>query len=162
MKIVGFESYVVTPQGEVINTRTGRVLKQDDNRTGYKRVTLSEGGKLKRFFVHRLVAIHYIPNPYNLKEVNHINGDKSDNGLENLEWCSSSGNKRHAIQVGLTKSKVGRTYHSSEVVHKVCTMLESGKHTYQAIADECGVSYNSVCLIRTKRSWKSISDGYNI
>lgn len=161
MKIVGFEVYTVTRQGEVINSRTGRVLKQDPNRTGYKRVTLSYNGRLSRVFVHRLVALHYIPNPCGHKEVNHINGVKGDNRVENLEWVSSSYNKLHAIEIGLQKSKVGRTYLSKDAVHSVCALLERGA-PYNEISLSTGVSYNSICLIKTKKNWVDISSSYKI
>lgn len=161
MKVVGFEVYTVTRQGEVVNSRTGRVLRQDSNRTGYKRVTLSVDGFVKRVFVHRLVATHYLPNPYGHQEVNHINGMKHDNRVENLEWVSNSQNKLHAIETGLQKSKVGRTYLSKDKVHEVCKLLEQGL-PYNSISMSTGVSYNSVCLIKTKKNWVDISSLYKI
>lgn len=161
MEVVGFEVYTVTRQGEVVNSRTGRVLRQDSNRTGYKRVTMSVDGVTKRVFVHRLVATHYLPNPYGHLEVNHINGVKHDNRVENLEWVSSSRNKLHAIETGLQKSKVGRTYLSEDRVHEICKLLEQG-WDYNSISLSTGVSYNSVCLIKTKRNWVNISSLYKI
>ena len=59
------------------------------------RVALCENGKQKRVFVHRLVAMKYIPNPHNLPQVNHKNGIKTDNRVENLEWCTASENQQH-------------------------------------------------------------------
>lgn len=68
---------------------------------GYSRVSLMVNRKRKTFYVHRLVAIAFIPNPKGKREVNHINGIKADNRLENLEWCTSLENLQHAFVNGL-------------------------------------------------------------
>ena len=87
--------YDVTESGIVVNTKTGKVLHQYKSEYGYLRVALCENGKQKRVFVHRLVAMKYIPNPHNLPQVNHKNGIKTDNRVENLEWCTASENQQH-------------------------------------------------------------------
>lgn len=73
-----------------------RPLKITENAKGYPRVWLSMCGKLKHHFVHRLVASAFLPNPSKLPEINHINGIKTDNRVENLEWCTVSHNRRHS------------------------------------------------------------------
>ena len=87
--------YDVTESGIVVNAKTGKVLHQYKSTHGYLRVALCENGKQKRVFVHRLVAMKYIPNPHNLPQVNHKNGVKTDNRVENLEWCTASENQQH-------------------------------------------------------------------
>ena len=87
--------YDVTESGIVVNTKTGKALHQYKSEYGYLRVALCENGKQKRVFVHRLVAMKYIPNPHNLPQVNHKNGIKTDNRVENLEWCTASENQQH-------------------------------------------------------------------
>lgn len=69
----------------------------------YPLVTLSVNGVIKSFRVHTLVAKAFIPNPENHKEVNHINGIKTDNRVENLEWCNRSHNNKHMYKLGLAK-----------------------------------------------------------
>lgn len=69
--------------------------------TFYRRVYLSKGGKVSPYLVHVLVALHFIPNPFNKPQVNHINGNKNDNNFENLEWVTQSENMIHAIKLGL-------------------------------------------------------------
>lgn len=75
-------------------------LKKRNNK-GYVMVTLSKNNKQKTFTVHRLVAKTFIPNPLNLAQVNHKNGNKSDNCVDNLEWCSNQQNRDHAVKTGL-------------------------------------------------------------
>lgn len=80
-----------------------KILKQSINRDGYFRVCLCINQTLKIFSVHRLVTDAFIPNPENKPQVNHINGIKTDNRVENLEWCTQSENQIHAYKTGLQK-----------------------------------------------------------
>ena len=89
--------YYVNENGEVLNIKTNKLLKGDINNCGYYRVCLydTKNNRKKKYFRHRLVAIHFIDNPNNYKEVNHINGDTSDHNVNNLEWISRKQNERH-------------------------------------------------------------------
>ena len=82
-----------------------KLLKQSFTSTGYKKVELYKDGKRKSFKVHRLVAIAFIPNPDNKPEVNHIDGNKINNNIDNLEWVTSSENTIHAYETGLSPNK---------------------------------------------------------
>lgn len=90
MKIRGKPNYSVSENGDVRNDKTGRILKLHKGTAGYYQVML--GGKTVPLYVHRLVATAFLPNPDNLPQVDHINGDKTDNQKENLRWVSVSEN----------------------------------------------------------------------
>ena len=79
--------YEVSNLGRVRNTKTKRILKLQKNTCGYLQVDLCENNKRKYAIVHRLVALAFLPNPYNLKEINHKDENKENNVLSNLEWC---------------------------------------------------------------------------
>lgn len=108
-EIEGFEgAYLVSDCGEVCSLRRHKHLKPKIDRYGYDVVTLSLKGKTYYRTVHRLVAQAFIPNPNNLPTVNHINEDKRDNRVKNLEWASIADNDNHGTRnerMANTKSK---------------------------------------------------------
>lgn len=94
--INGFEGrYAVSRCGKVMNVKTKRILKPS-LRHGYPSVDI--GGKSR--VIHRLVAEAWIENPDNLPQVNHIDGNKENNDVDNLQWCDASWNKKHSWDIG--------------------------------------------------------------
>lgn len=81
----------------------GETILKKVNVNGYHAVSLWKNGKLYRPTVHRIVAIHFIPNPHNKREVNHKNGIKTDNRVANLEWVTPAENQKHAYATGLNR-----------------------------------------------------------
>lgn len=94
-----YPAYKVSNLGRVKNPY-GRIIKESFME-GYKHVQLRDENGAKHKRVHRLVAKAFIPNPENKEQVNHINGDKSDNRVENLEWVTNYENRLHAVNTGL-------------------------------------------------------------
>lgn len=86
--------------------RKGRLLKPKIDRYGYERIAVSHKGVRKDYLVHRLVAAAFIPNPTNKPTVNHIDGNKRNNDVSNLEWATHSEQKRHAISHGLCTKNI--------------------------------------------------------
>ena len=94
-KISNFPNYLISKQGQVYSTKTNKIKIAEINQNGYCRIELlNENGK-KKFYIHRLVAEAYIPNPNNYNQVNHKDLNKHNNNIDNLEWCNESMNMKH-------------------------------------------------------------------
>ena len=133
-------------------------LKTDITCHGYAQVGLYDrNGNRKRFRVHRLVAEAFIPNVENLPQVNHINGDKLDNRVENLEWCTCSDNIKHAYKSGLQEKRsgerVGGHKLTSENVKAIKEMLKDSVKQ-SVIAEIFGVDQSTISNIKRGRNWK--------
>lgn len=105
--IEGYEDYMISNLGRVKSNQSynnpkheWRYLTPSDNSKGYKLVGLVKEGKRKNYYIHRLVASSFIPNPNNFKEINHIDNDKNNNCADNLEWCSRSYNVKYSYDKG--------------------------------------------------------------
>jgi hypothetical protein len=91
------------------------MLKEAKYGNGYCFVMLSKLGRVNHAMIHRLVAQAFLPNPHKKRTVNHINGIKADNRVENLEWATHSENMKHASDTGLTKMKGGENPYARKV-----------------------------------------------
>lgn len=114
--IKGYENYSVSELGDVKNNKTGRFLRLRRDTNGYLSIKLYKNGFYTRKLVHRLVAEAFIPNPMGYKVVNHINENKEDNVVYNLEWCTHQENIQYskAINViALRQSKPYKIYFNS-------------------------------------------------
>lgn len=108
--IVGYEGlYKISSDGIIESLKTGKYKKLTLSSTGYLVTTLYKNNKGTTKYIHRLIAEHFIYNPKNLKVINHIDGDKTNNSLKNLEWCTYSQNNKHAFENGLkTVSEINK------------------------------------------------------
>ena len=107
-----YTDYLITEEGDVYSRKFRKLkkMKQQTNDDGYKTVDLRNNGIRKIYKVHRLVTETYIPNPDNLPEVNHIDEDKTNNNVSNLEWCSHQYN----IEYSLAKSYIVENVRTGE------------------------------------------------
>lgn len=124
--IAGFEHYTITEDG-LIHAKERVILRTDGHTYTQRRQVMKPilnkrygrymvglltgvGREKKTIWVHRLVALTFIPNPNGYKEVNHINGVKTDNRVVNLEWCDRTHNMRHAFKMGLFPDRSGENH----------------------------------------------------
>jgi predicted P-loop ATPase len=101
MKRYASTKYLIYPNGDIVNEKTKRKLKPQNNGNGYLKVTLTIKGVQVQKYIHRLVAEYYIERQKGKNQVNHKNGIKGDNRVENLEWVTNSQNQIHAHKNGL-------------------------------------------------------------
>ena len=94
-------TYAISNYGNIKNIKTNRILKLRPNHKGYLKTNIYVEGKLKTIFPHKLVAQMFIPNPNNKPQINHIDGNKQNNHISNLEWSTAKENMQHAFKSGL-------------------------------------------------------------
>lgn len=145
------EGYLINKNGDVFSTKGKAIkkLKTVINNSGYTRIHFTINGKTVMRTVHRLVAETFIPNPKNKTQVNHINGNKLDNRVENLEWVTASENLKHAFKNGLNKSPML----NPETAKKHSEKLK-GKFTDKQFEK----SAKKVVNVKTGETYKSIKE----
>ena len=173
--VVGFEDYyTVSNVGKVFSKdrvvkrngyeyiRKGKELKLSTTNLGYKTVGLTLNGKTITKYVHRLVAESFLSNPHNKPQINHLNGNKTDNSVSNLEWCTHSENMRHACNNGLTtntfyKHEKGEKNPNSKLTKKQVEEIRNRyiprKYSVAKLAREYGVSSSCIYHIINETSW---------
>ena len=102
--IRGHPDYKISSDGYAIN-KLGDIMSTKLDKDGYHILRTCDNGKVSQLKLHRIVAIHFIPNPSNLPQVNHKDGDKNNNSVENLQWSTPSNNTQHSYDTGLHKVK---------------------------------------------------------
>lgn len=148
-----FPNYDIYEDGRVYSHFSNKFLKPSIDKDGYEIIKLSGKDGQKRFKVHRLVAKAFIPNPQNKPLVNHIDGNKSNNCVENLEWCTHSENDLHAFKIGLRKFNEILRPHISELGKKRAKAVQyvnlySGyTDIFNSVSEACnilGLNYDCV------------------
>ena len=105
MEIQGYPNYLIFPEGYVVNSK-GKILKSNLTNMGYEKIILYNKGKGKTINIHRLVAEHYIPNPENKPEVDHIDRNKCNNDVRNLRWVTQSENNQNKDIISTNKTGI--------------------------------------------------------
>lgn len=155
-RIKSLERSIVRKDGKPM-TYPSRIKKQHFDKDGYKMTSLTAEGIKTKVAVHRLVAIAFIPNPDNYPQVNHKDGNKVNNCVDNLEWCNASQNNYHAYRLGLASNK-GEKNGASKLTHKkveeIRTLYKTGRYQYKEIGELYGVTGGTVSAIVKRRLWK--------
>lgn len=154
--------YEVSDAGNVrlrTNTRrnkAGHLLKQTAATNGYLAVSLATDGSFRRKYVHRLVAEAFL-GPSLGREVNHKNGDKTDNRAENLEWVTHAQNQEHARAV--LRRWVGRRGASRKLTDEQVREIRASSEPQRVLADRYGISQPAVVQIKKRRTYREVMDG---
>lgn len=143
--IEGFSNYLITEDGRVWSETSHKFLKPSEDANHYLKVSLkNDEGEYKWKTLHILVARAYLPNPDNLPIVNHLNGNKHECNVENLEWDTYSGNTQHAYDTGLINKRKSVTRISLDGTEEV--VYESIKDAVDNTPNAYRSGINQVCL----------------
>ena len=145
------DDYKITREGKIISLKRGnKEVKPQPNGKGYLRVHIA--GRM--YFVHRLVAEKYVPNPDNKPQVNHKDGNKLNNNADNLEWVTNQENRNHAVEHGLHLQ--GEACSWSKLTAKAVKFIrEHTEYDSKELAEMFGVSSSHIRQIRRNETWKN-------
>lgn len=147
-----------------MNLANNTLLRPSLNPNGYLKVALADGaGKHYQVLVHRLVALHYLPNPYGHPMVNHRDGIKTHNWRENLEWCTAAQNNEHAFRTGLRPGYMSADDKESylqeilagcqvnDLAHRICRRPETLHKMLRETAKRIGIHDQWVATMKENR-----------
>jgi len=153
-----WDDYLISDDCQVKSLKFGkeRILKSDIDTRGYKYVVLYKNGKGKHYTIHRLMAIAFIPNPDNKRCVNHKDGNKLNNLIDNLEWCTHSENNKHAFTIGLKCQKLENAPNvklCEADVARIRHLHKTGKYFHRELAVMFDVQRTVITNIVNYKTW---------
>lgn len=164
--VVGYEEYFkVSDLGRIYSKRTNKILKLGVSKTGYSVLSTRIGGRAGKahcFRIHRLVAQAFIDNPEDKSCVNHKDGDKLNNHVINLEWCTQQENVQHAVDIGLTVAAKGENSGTSKLTNEQIRYIRRVYKPFcdtfgvRALAKKFGVVHSGISRIVNNKSWNHI------
>lgn len=174
--IEGFEGfYVISRDGDIksverwIHLKSHSYIKKEQdiiqsiNPSGYKQVKLyNNTGKTKSIVVHRLIAFTFLENPNEYKYINHIDGNKLNNNLSNLQWCTSSQNNTHAYRTGLKKPEnyAGEACYFAKLTEKEVIAIREeyklNKPFQRRLAEKYNTTITNINMIINRNTWKHV------
>lgn len=167
--------YAVSIDGLVLSVMNRKILKPIPRTKGYLQAAVTKysedglGRKIKNYPIHRLVAMTYLPNPDNLPQVNHIDGNKCNNCVDNLEWCSNEYNMAHSYTSGLREGTQARGEHNfnskltgekvKDILHNY--QIKSNKVSDYTFCNQYAKQYNvtrpAILAVIKRQTWKYVS-----
>ncbi|XWX31289.1 HNH endonuclease [Staphylococcus phage PG-2021_1] len=156
--ILGFPGYWVNRKGEILG-RKGKKLKLGKSTKGYPQIFLKTKQVKKGFRIHRLVAQYFIynDNPEQKNQVNHIDGNKLNNNVENLEWCSNKENHEHKMRNNLNVALKGSEHHNSVLTEQDVIDIFKSKEPYNKLIKKYNISKSTISSIKCGRNWNHIT-----
>jgi len=161
-RIEGWEDYSITENGQVFSHRNNKWLKLQVKAKNYFGIQLNKNGIAKEFLVHRLVAQAFIPNPEGKPEVNHIDGNKQNNNISNLEWVTSSENQKHSFANNLQKIIKGKEHWNSKLTEENVKYIRENykfrdkEFSFAAMGRKFGVNITTVVHAYYGKDWSHI------
>lgn len=155
------ETYTIFENGDIYRNRGWYKVHQVTNMWGYYSCNIQINGKTTRHLVHRIMMMAFYPidNPDEMV-VNHKDGNKLNNNLDNLEWCTQSENCKHAFRTGLKSSNGEKNSHAKlteKDVLEIRKRLKNGE-SGSALAREYGVQKTAISRIKLRKSWSHLKD----
>ena len=142
------KNYEINENGFIRRKGTKKILRGGKSTNGYYTVSLCENGKQKSYYIHRLIANNFLKNKNNYKEINHKDGNKYNNCIDNLEWCSRSDNIKHAYKNELIPKKYGIDNKLSKKI-KQTNLITGNVILWNSMMDakrKMGYSTGSICM----------------
>ena len=171
--IIGYEKeYSINKKGQIFSKSKNRIMNQWIANNGYLTITFRSNKNKKTYLIHRLLAEHFIKNPENKTQINHKNGIKTDNRLENLEWVTVSENCKHAYNMGLsfknpehikyTKekcSKLGKLSRklSIEDVNNIKQKYGTGLYSQRKLAELYNLTQGTISALLLNKTYKEFN-----
>lgn len=159
-KILEVPGYSISNYGRVKNDKFDKLLKPSIDKNSYYRYGLYTGTKVINRVAHRLVAIHFIPNFENKEQVNHIDGNKQNNHMSNLEWVTNQENITHAWRNNLMSPRPGIKHHNCKLteqdVFEIIELVKNGTPR-KIISEIYNIAKGQVTRITTGKRWSSLT-----
>lgn len=162
METRDYHGYTVYEDGVVVSPKTGRPMNPCDNGRGYLITAIRINGKSRTKAIHRIVAEAFIPNPEELSDVDHIDGDKRNNHVSNLRWVTHGDNIKHCYTLqnrSATGENNARCKTKESQVRDICKLILKGIGPTE-ISKRTGVALHIVGAIKSGKNWRTVSKDY--